>query len=552
MTAYKWTALTNTTVAMFMSTLDGSIVIVALPAIFRGIHMDALSPGNVGYLLWMIMGYRLVQAVLVGTLGRLGDIFGRVRLYNAGFAVFAGASLLLSFDPCDGPRGALWLIAWRAVQALGASMLMANSAAILTDAFPVCERGLALGINQIAGLAGQFIGLLAGALVVFDWRAVFWINVPVGIAGTISAYYYLRELSTRHEAPIDWWGNVTFAVGLGALLIGITECVQPYDGYAMGWSNPAVIGQLGGGALLLVLFVAIERQVADPMFDTALFRIRAFVFGNLASLLSSITRGGLQFTLVMWLQGIWLPLHGIAYSQTPLWAGVYLLPLSAGFLIAGPLSGFLSDRFGARAFATSGMLVSAASYAGLMLLPVDFRYWIFALLIAASGIGAGMFCAPNTASIMSSVPAEHRGAASGIRATFQNSGTALSIGIFFSLTIAGLARGLPQTFSHALRQHGVPAHIAGHVAELPPVSSLFAALLGVNPIRQLLDTADAHVLTSLPEGAAQTLTGERLFPHIIAAPFHDALVVTFLVAAVMSLVAAAASFLRGPTLQETA
>src|SRR5580698_8522801 len=197
---YKWVALANTTAAMFMATLDGSIVIIALPAIFRGIHLDPLAPGNIGYLLWMIMGYRLVQAVLVVTVGRLGDMFGRVRIYNAGFAVFTAASVLLSFDPLAGARAALWLIGWRVLQAFGGSMLTANSAAILTDAFPREKRGFALGINQIAGIAGQFIGLVAGGLLAtWDWRAVFWVNVPVGIYGTIWAYRKLRDNGERHR-----------------------------------------------------------------------------------------------------------------------------------------------------------------------------------------------------------------------------------------------------------------------------------------------------------------------------------------------------------------
>jgi MFS family permease len=540
---YKWLALSNTTVAMFMSALDGSIVIVALPAIFHGIHMDPLAPANTSYLLWMIMGYRLVQAVLVVTLGRLGDMFGRVRIYNAGFAVFAAASLMLSFDPMSGPAGVDWLIGWRAVQALGGSMLMANSAAILTDAFPIDQRGFALGINQIAGLAGQFIGLLAGGLAILDWRAIFWINVPVGLWGTVWAYYNLRDTSQRAGGGIDWAGNVTFAAGLGAVLVGLTVGLQPYDHQTMGWTNPYVAGMLALGVLLLAAFVFAENKIAKPMFEPALFRIRAFAAGNIAGLAASITRGGLQFILIVWLQGIWLPLHGYDYSATPLWAGIYLLPLTGGFLFAGPASGYLSDRYGARAFATAGMLVSAVSLVGLLLLPIDFSYWSFALLIALNGIGAGMFSSPNTASIMSSVPAAHRGAASGMRATFQNSGTAMSIGVFFSLMIAGLAKSLPESLTSDLRANGVPAAAAQHVASLPPVSSLFAALLGVNPVQQLLTAGG--VLAALPEQSRQIVTGRRFFPHLISAPFHHGLVVTFSVAAAMSLLAAIASSLRG-------
>ncbi|HVW02038.1 MAG TPA: MFS transporter, partial [Planctomycetaceae bacterium] len=519
---YKWVALSNTTMAVFMSALDGSIVIISLPAIFRGIHLDPLAPGNVVYLLWMIMGYRLVQAVLVVTLGRLGDMYGRVKIYNAGFAVFGAASVLLSFDPFQGGRGAVWLIGWRLLQALGGSMLTANSAAILTDAFPARERGLALGINQVAAIAGQFIGLVAGGLLaVWDWRAVFWVNLPVGIFGTLWAYRKLRDTGERHPGHIDWWGNITFAVGLGAILVAVTDGIQPYHGHSMGWTNPAVFGPLIGGVLLLVAFVRIERRIAEPMFQPQLFRIREFAAGNAAGFVAAVARGGLQFMLIIWLQGIWLPLHGYDYADTPLWAGIYLLPLTAAFLISGPASGALSDRFGARGFATGGMLVFGASFIGLMMLPVNFPYWAFALLIFVNGIGVGMFSAPNSSSIMGSVPPGRRGVASGMRSTFQNSGTALSIGVFFSLMIAGLASTLPTTLTHGLQQQGVSQAVAQHVGSLPPVSSLFAAVLGENPVQHLLQPTGA--LSSLPAANQQTLTGKQFFPDLISGPFHHGL-----------------------------
>jgi MFS family permease len=541
---YKWVALTNTTAAMFMSALDGSIVIIALPAIFRGIHLDPLAAGNVSYLLWMIMGYRLVQAVLVVTVGRLGDMFGRVRIYNYGFVVFTVASILLSFDPFQGGHGALWLIGWRVLQAVGGSMLMANSAAILTDAFPADQRGFALGVNQVSGLAGQFIGLVAGGLLAaLDWRAVFWVNVPVGVFGTAWAYRRLRDNGERHRGRIDWWGNVTFAVGLGAVLIALTNGIQPYQGHTMGWTNPAVLGLLAGGVALLAAFAVIESKIAEPMFQLSLFRIRAFTAGNVAGFVVSIARGGLQFMLIIWLQGIWLPLHGYNYSNTPLWAGIFLLPLTAGFLISGPISGTLSDRFGARGFATAGMVVFAGSFIGLMLLPVDFPYVAFALLIFANGVGGGMFASPNSSSIMSSVPARQRGVASGMRSTFQNSGTALSIGAFFSLMIIGLAASLPKALTNGLQRHGVPHAIAHQVATLPPVSSLFAALLGVNPVQHLL--APSGVLAKLPVASQQVLTGREFFPDLISAPFHHGLVVVFAVAAALAVLAAFASLLRG-------
>ena len=541
---YKWVALSNTTMAVFMSALDGSIVIISLPAIFRGINLDPLAAGNISYLLWMIMGYRLVQAVLVVTLGRLGDIYGRVRIYNAGFAVFTFASILLSVDPFVGQAAAMWLIGWRVLQALGGSMLTANSAAILTDAFPADQRGLALGTNQIAAIAGQFIGLLAGGLLAaIDWRAVFWVNVPVGVFGTVWAYRKLRETAERHPARIDWWGNITFAVGLSAVLIGITYGIQPYGGHAMGWTDPWVAGALIGGVLLLVAFWTIEQRVVDPMFQVGLFRIRPFAAGSAAGLIAATARGGLQFMLIIWLQGIWLPLHGYNFADTPLWAGIYLLPLTIAFLAAGPISGHLSDRYGSRGFATAGMLVFGASFVGLLLLPVDFSYWAFALLILLNGIGVGMFAAPNSSSIMGSVPASQRGAASGMRSTFQNTGTALSIGVFFSLMIAGLASSLPGTLTAGLEHQGIAPAVAQHVASLPPVSSLFAAVLGVNPVAHLLGSG--HALAALPAANREALTGHGFFPHLISAPFHDGLVIVLAVAAVLSVLGALASLLRG-------
>ncbi|HVT67450.1 MAG TPA: MFS transporter, partial [Trebonia sp.] len=516
----------------------------AMPAIFRGIHLDPLAPGNIVYLLWMIMGYRLVQAVLVVTLGRLGDMWGRVRMYNSGFAVFTAASIMLSFDPFDGGHGAMWLIAWRLLQALGGSMLTANSAAILTDAFPVEQRGMALGVNQIAALAGQFLGLLAGGLLAaLDWRAVFWVNVPIGVVGTLWSYRSLRDNGVRRRARIDWIGNLTFTLGVGALLAAITHGIQPYGGHPTGWTNPVVIGGLVIGAGLLVVFVLAESHIAEPMFRLGLFKIRAFAAGILAALLVAVARGGLQFMLIIWLQGVWLPARGYAFADTPLWAGIYLLPLTAGFLIAGPVCGHLSDRYGARLFATGGLVLMAGTFLGLLALPVDFSYPEFAGLLLLSGVGQGMFSAPNTSAIMGSVPPEHRGAASGMRATFQNSGMALSIGVFFSLMTTGLAHSLPSALSSGLQAHGVPADTATSVAHLPPVSTLFAAFLGNNPIQHLL--APTGTLATLAPPDAATLTSTSFFPDVIAGPFHHGLSVVFGAAAAMAVLAAVASLSRG-------
>jgi MFS family permease len=541
---YKWVALSNTTLSMTMATIDASIVIIAMPAIFRGIGLNPLGPGNISYLLWMIMGYLLVQSVLVVTLGRLGDMFGRVKIYNLGFVVFTLASIALSLDPLKGGGGALWLIGFRVVQAFGGAMLMANSAAILTDAFPANQRGMALGINQIAGISGQFVGLLLGGLLAaWDWRAVFWINVPIGVFGTVWAYRSLREIATTRRASIDWAGNATFALGAAAVLAAITYGIQPYGGHATGWTNPWVIAGLAGGAGLLIIFGIIETKIPEPMFRMGLFKIRAFAAGNAASLMGSIARGGLQFMLVIWLAGIWLPLHGYNFLVTPLWAGIYMLPLTAGFLIAGPISGILSDRYGPRPFATAGLLLAACAFTGLMLLPVVFPFWLFGLLIFCNGVGSGLFASPNTSAIMSSVPAQDRGAASGMRSTFQNSGMSLSIGIFFSLMVAGLAATLPRTLYGGLRAQGVPAGVASHVAHLPPVSTLFSALLGYNPMRTLL--GPSGVLNTLPARNVAVLTGNRFFPNLISGPFHHGLIIVFSAAIALSVGGAVISLLRG-------
>lgn len=541
---YKWIALSNTTLGMLMATINGSIVIVSLPAIFTGIQLSPLEPSNVSYLLWMLMGYTLVTAVLVTTFGRLGDMYGRVRIYNAGFVVFTIASIGLAFDPFTGPAGADWLVGWRLVQGVGASMLFSNSTAILTDAFPPNRRGMALGFNQVAAIAGGFIGLIVGGLLaVVDWRAVFFVSVPIGIVGTIWSYKSLKELGTRNPGAPDWAGNVTFAVGLTTLLAAITYGIQPYGDSTMGWTNPWVIGGIVGGIALLVLWVLIELRSKAPMFEMRLFRIRSFTMAILASLLAAIGRGGLQFMLIIWLQGIWLPLHGYSYDQTPLWSGIYLLPLTIGFLLAGPLSGTLSDRFGAREFATIGLLLVTATFIALLLIPVAFDYWQFAIITFVSGVGSGMFGAPNRAAIMNSVPANQRGSASGMAGTTQNAGSALSIGVFFSLMISGLASGLPSALSSGLTANGVPAAAAATISNTSPVSTLFAAFLGYNPIGTLLEPTG--VMATLHPADVATLTGQQFFPQLISGPFHDGLIAVFLVAAVLSLIAAVASFSRG-------
>jgi MFS family permease len=544
-------ALSNTTLGMLMATINSSIVIISLPAIFRGIKLNPLEASNVSYLLWIIMGFLVASAVLVVSLGRLGDMFGRVKMYNLGFAVFTVFSILLSFDPFSGGHGALWLIAMRIGQGVGGAMLFANSTAILTDAFPATQRGMALGINQVSAIGGSFLGLIiGGVLSEWDWRAVFWVSVPIGIIGTVWGYHSLVELGEQRKSKLDIPGNLTFGIGLTALLVAITYGIQPYGTHSTGWTNPWVLSGIIGGIVLLIAFTIIEQHVEHPMVTISLFKIRPFTMANIAGLMASIGRGGLQFMLIIWLQGSWLPLHGYSYSSTPLWAGIYLLPLTVGFLAAGPASGWLSDRYGARYFATGGSLLVAVTFVGLLLIPVNFPYWLFALVILLNGLGSGLFSAPNTTAVMNSVPAHERGAASGIRGTIFNSGSSLSIGVFFSLMIVGLASVLPKTLTNGLASQGVPHKIAAQVGNLPPVGSLFASFLGYNPIGSLLgQQPDAKhytgTLAQLPKKNADTLTGKEFFPHLMSGPFHHGLIVVFLAAAGMMVIAAIASWLAG-------
>ncbi len=541
---YKWIALSNATLAVLFTTLDASITIIAMPAIFRGIKLDPLVASNSLYLLWMILGYLVVASVLVVSLGRLGDMYGRVRIYNLGFVIYTVASLLLAIDWMTGKAGATYLIVFRVMQGLGGACLLANSAAIITDAFPANQRGMALGINNIVGVSGMFIGLvLGGILAPINWRLVFLISVPAGVFGTVWAYMKLREVPrTSGQRKVDWPGNVTFALGLILIMVAVTYGIRPSGGSSTGWGSVKVLTLVGCGLASLIAFVFIESRVEQPMFRLPLFKIRAFSYGSLSTFLSAIARGGLMFMLIIWLQGIWLPEHGFNYNDTPLWAGIYILPLTIGLLLAGPASGYLSDRFGARWFATGGMLATAAGFALLLLLPTDFSYPVFAAVLAEIGIAFGMFASPNRAAVMNSLPPGDRGAGGGMNQTFQNSAQVLSIGIFFTLMILGLAASLPAAMSSGLEAHGVPAAVANTAAHLPPVSILFAAFLGYNPIQHLLgSTTLAHISAH----SQAILTGRSFFPHLISAPFRSGLHEALYFAIAACLVAAAASLMRG-------
>jgi MFS family permease len=540
---YKWVALFISTLGMLMATIDGSITLIAMPDIFRGIGLDPLQAGNSFYLLWMILGFMIVTSVLVTSLGRLGDIYGRVRIYNLGFALFTVFSAMLSFTWMTGHAGGIWLIVLRIFQGVGAAMIMANSAAILTDAFPAGQRGLAMGVNQGAAFAGTFIGLVLGGLLApINWRLIFLVSVPIGLFATVYGYYKLVELGERRHTTIDWWGNVTFAIGLILVMVGITYGIEPYGHSAMGWESPLVLSCLISGVVLLIVFCVIEVRTPEPMFRLELFRIRAVSAGMFASLLAALSRGGLMFILVIWLQGIWLPLHGYSFESTPLWAGIFMLPLTFGFITAGPISGILTDRFGARPFATGGMLATAVCFVLLEIVPINFSYDVFAVLLYVTGVSMSSFGSPNRVAVMNALPPGDRGAGSGMNTTFQNSAQVLSIGIFFSLMIAGLSSVLPTSMYAGLVAHGVPSAAATSIAHLPPVTTLFSAFLGYNPVQQLVGP---HILSSLPAASRAALTGRSFFPQLISGAFRSGLHEALDFAIVASLLAALASWTRG-------
>jgi len=541
---YKWIALSNTTLGTLMASINNNIVMISLPAIFVGLGINPLAPNEATYLLWILMGYSVIVATLLVSFGRLSDIYGRVKLYNLGFAIFTAASILLFLTPSRGNAGALEVVIFRMLQAVGGGFLFANSAAILTDAFPPLQRGMALGLNQIAFISGSLIGLiLGGFLAVIDWRLVFLVSVPVGVAGTIWAYLKLKETGVLTKSQkLDFPGVATFGVGLIVLLVALTYGIMPYGSSPMGWESPFVVGGIAAGLLLLAAFILIERRTHDPMFRLDFFRIRMFTAGNVSGFLYAIAQGGLTFMLIIWLQGIWLPLHGYNYADTPLWAGIYMSPMLVGFFIMGPLSGTLSDRLGSRGLATAGLVVLAAGFLLLADLPVDFTYLPFMLILVLVGFGMGLFTSPNMSAIMNSIPPEYRGVASGMRATIQNAGALVSMSLFFSMVIIGLASKLPSALLTGLVSAGIPLAVAEQVSRLPPTGALFAAFLGYNPMQQLLPP---DVLGRLPAATKSLVLGKEFFPSLMAPAFMASLKVTFIGAAGLSIVAAVVSFLRG-------
>ncbi|MGP6206882.1 MFS transporter [Cuniculiplasma sp. SKW3] len=547
MVQYKWVALSNTTMGVLMGSINSTIILISLPAIFKGINLDPFAGSSFQYLLWILMGYMMVTAVLLVTIGRLSDIYGRVRLFNLGFLIFTIGSILLYLTPNTGDLGAQELILFRVVQAIGGSFLMANSAAIITDSFPSNERGKAMGINQVAALAGSLVGLiLGGILASIYWRDVFLVSVPVGIFGTVWSYAKLKDHSKRHtNQKLDIPGNIAFAGGLTLILVAITYGLMPYNGSAMGWGDPYVQFSMIVGVALLVGFVFIERAVEQPMFNLSLFRNRAFTAGSFASLLQSMGMGGLMFMIIILLQGIWLPLHGYSYSSVPFWAGIYTIPMMLGFVVFGPISGAMSDKIGARGISTFGLLVSAVAFILLSTLSYNFSYIPFALMLFMMGSGMGLFAAPNITAVMNSVPPQLRGVASGMRSTLQNTGQTMSMGIFFTIVIVYLTRLLPGAFTTSLSTAGAPILIPVFT-NIPPTSALFSAFLGYNPVKTILETGGlSQLATLIPPAVLKTLEGKIWFPTSIAGSFMSSLRVTFYAGSLIFVVGAILSLFRG-------
>lgn len=546
MVKYKWVALSNTTIGVLMASINSTIILISLPAIFRGLNIDPFLPGSFEYLLWILMGYMIVTAVLLVTVGRLSDIFGRVRLFNFGFLIFTIGSILLFLTPSKGDTGALELIFFRMIQAIGGSFLFANSAAIITDSFPVSERGKAMGINQIAALAGSLVGLiLGGILAAINWRYVFLVSVPVGLFGTIWSLLKLKDHSIRHkDQKIDIPGNASFAGGITLILLGVTYGLMPYGTSSMGWGDPFVQFAILSGVALLVVFIFIERAVEQPMFNLKLFRNRAFTTGSFAGMLQSMGMGGMMFMIIILLQGIWLPLHNYSYSSVPFWAGIYTIPMMAGFVLMGPISGTLSDKIGARLLGTIGMSISGVAFLLLSTLSYDFSYVPFALMLFMMGFGMGTFAAPNITAIMNSVPPQQRGVASGMRTTLQNTGQTASMGIFFSIVLVYLTKFLPGSFSTALQTAGAPVLIPVFDS-IPPTSALFSAFLGYNPVTSIFGLLPSSFPSLISNSAYITLTGNHWFPGAIATAFMGSLRIAFYAGAGIFFLAALLSALRG-------
>ena len=423
---YKWLAPSNTTVSTLMASIDSNIVLIALPTIGR--ELPATSATD---LLWILLGYSIITATLLLNFGRLSDMFGRVRLYVMGFAIFTVGSLLCGFS-----QTGTELVLLRLVQGVGAAFLFSNSAAILTDAFPPGERGEALGINPISIVAGAVVGLVLGGAITttIGWRWIFFVNVPIGAVATWRAHADLREL-VRPETrpPFDWIGNLVFAGGLTVLLLGITL------GALGDLSLPGALWAVGAGIALLVAFPWLERRMRDPMLDLSLFRSRIFSGSVVAMLLNALGRGAFTFILVFYLQG---PPRFL----DPFAAGLYLIPTSASMVAVAPVSGWLSDRYGSTPFLVAGLALSAGGFFWLATIPPAASIWTLTPHLVLVGAGMGLFASPNRAAMMTAVPDHRRGVAAGMGTTLTNTGAAVSLGV----TLALMASVMPQSMMVAI------------------------------------------------------------------------------------------------------
>lgn len=541
---YKWTALSIILISSLMSSINMSITLIALPAIFNGIQINPMN--SFQYLLWILMVFGLVNATLLLSFGRLSDIYGRAKFFKLGFLIFTIGSVLLYLTPSTGDAGAIEIIIFRIIQAVGSAFTMANGSAIIADSFHHSERGKALGINMVMWMAGQFIGLLLGGiLAVFNWRYVFLVSVPFGIIGTIWSVLKLKEISIiSGEGKIDYFGNITFVAAIISILLGISYGLMPYGNDSMGWSNPWVIFAMVFGIVLLPIFLYIETKVEVPMFNLNLFKIKMFSFANLAGLSNSLARGGMMFMLIILLQGIWLPLNGYSYESTPFWAGVFMLPLTLGMAIMGPISGHMSDKYGPRWISTTGMIINTMAFLILASLPYNFDYWVFAIALFAMGIGSGMFGSPNTASIMNSVPAQDRGVASGMQYTIMNTAFTISMGIFFTIVIVGISQRFPEEITSSFTSIGA-SQLAPLFNQIPPTGALFSAFLGYNPVGTMLQSLPQQTINMIPQQIITTITGTTWFPKTLANAFMPSLQMAFYIGAVMSAIAAIFSAFRG-------
>ncbi|MDT7876917.1 MAG: MFS transporter [Sulfolobaceae archaeon] len=503
----KWIALSNTSIAIFIAFANYNMIIIALPQIFNSLRFNPTAPDALGYLIWLILGYMIVTSSLVVTFGRISDLKGRAKLYSLGFLIFAISSGFLSTVNGYGDSAVLEMIILRLFQGVGGGLLMVNSAAILTDYFPKNELGKALGLNQVSGLVGGVAGLIiGGVLSVINWRYIFLLDFVVGIIGTLWSFKSLRDVQKPIKQPLDIIGNVLFALGITLLLISVTYGLLPYGNQQLGWGNPFVITGLTISFLVIGIFVFVERKVKNPMFDLSLFKVRDFSVANFTNFIASMARQGILLMMLVLLQGIWLPLHGVPYSQTPFWAGLYLIPNMLGFAALGPISGILSDRYGSRVFTSLGLFVSALGFFLLSLLPYDFQLWQFFAISFLMGAGMGLFSSPNMADIMASVPVQKRGAASGMRASLQNTASAISVVLYFSVVITGMAVTLNSSIESALSSYGIHLNV-----NLPAAVAIFSALLGYDPLSSLT--------SSLPTSVASHIDTPAFFVTAIAPSF---------------------------------